>query len=202
MSVSPKLPALERRAAIVESAIKLFSEKGFRGATTRELASNLGVTEPVLYQHFATKRDLYSAIIEFKSNDVRTVLAELESYLDKKDDPGFFRHLASLILRFYEHDPAYLRLLLYSSLERHELSDLFHERQAGGFQNAVTHYIQRRMEEGALRHMDPVFASQSFMGMIAHYGMNRMLHPHIQPTMNHDDVVNGMVDIFLRGIQE
>ena len=56
----------ERYAAIVRCAIRLFAEKGFRGATTRELASALGVTEPVLYRHFPTKRDLYNAIIEAK----------------------------------------------------------------------------------------------------------------------------------------
>lgn len=202
MSASPKLPAPERRAAIVESAIKLFSEKGFRGATTRELASSLGVTEPVLYQHFATKRDLYAAIIESKSNDVQKVLAELESYLEKQNDRAFFHHLASLILRFYANDPAYLRLLLYSSLERHELSDLFHERQAAGFENVVTRYIERRMDEGALRPMNPAFVGQSFMGMIAHYGLNSMLHPNIQPILNHDDLVNSLVDLFLKGIQK
>ena len=57
----------ERRDAIVHSAIHLFAEKGFRGATTRELAAAAGVTEPVLYQHFRTKSDLYSAIIEAKA---------------------------------------------------------------------------------------------------------------------------------------
>jgi len=57
----------ERHAAIVRCAIRLFAEKGFRGATTRELAASVGVTEPVLYQHFETKRDLYAAIIEAKA---------------------------------------------------------------------------------------------------------------------------------------
>ena len=57
----------DRRAAIVSAAISLFSEKGFSGTTTRELAARVHVTEPVLYQHFRAKRDLYRAIIEFKS---------------------------------------------------------------------------------------------------------------------------------------
>ena len=64
---SERLPALERRQAIIEAAAGLFAEKGFRGVTTRELAQAVGVSEPVLYQHFQTKRDIYEAIVESKS---------------------------------------------------------------------------------------------------------------------------------------
>ena len=49
-----RMRSVERRAAIVRSASRLFAEKGFSGATTRELASALAVSEPVLYQHFRT----------------------------------------------------------------------------------------------------------------------------------------------------
>ncbi len=201
MSAAPKLTALERRAAIVESALKVFSEKGFRGTTTRELAAAAGVSEPVLYQHFATKSELYAAIIDRKSNGVGKVLAQVESFLETGDDYGFFTHLASLILRFHEEDPAYLRLLLFSSLERHELSDLFHERQACGFEQAVVRYIERRIEQHAFRSMNPAFIANSFMGMVAHYGMGRMLHPCHEPSLDRNAVVEGMVSIFLRGIQ-
>jgi AcrR family transcriptional regulator len=62
-----RLSSEERKRVIVEAAIQLFSERGFQGTTTRELAAAAGVTEPVLYQHFETKRDLYSALIETKS---------------------------------------------------------------------------------------------------------------------------------------
>ena len=58
------MTATERRAAIIQAAMKLFSERGFRGTTTREIASAVGVSEPVLYQHFPSKGDLYTAIIE------------------------------------------------------------------------------------------------------------------------------------------
>ena len=63
----PRMSSEERRAAIVHAACRLFAERGFRGTTTRELAAAVGVTEPVLYEHFRTKRDLYSAIIGEKA---------------------------------------------------------------------------------------------------------------------------------------
>ena len=201
MTSSPKLAAHERRAAIVASAITLFSEKGFRGATTRELAAAVGVSEPVLYQHFATKRDLYAAIIESKSNDMARFMSDMEKFLSADDDAGFFRHLAQTILDFHEHDPAYLRLLLFSGLERHELSDLFHERQACNAELAVAGYIERRIGQGAFRSMNALFVAQSFMGMVFQYGLKRLLNPSLIPPLSRDQVVDGMVGIFLKGIQ-
>src|SRR5574341_482023 len=86
---SRRMPGEERRAAIAAAAVRLFAERGFRGATTRELAAAAGVTEPVLYQHFKTKRDLYGAIIESKSREGgQKVLARLEPYLNTCDDRG------------------------------------------------------------------------------------------------------------------
>src|SRR5690349_7041748 len=131
----------ERRAAIVSEAIRLFAEKGFRGATTRELASALGVTEPVLYQHFKTKRDLYAAIIETKSQEGMERSAGLQKHLQGDDDRAFLSELANLILDHFEDDPCYTRLLLFSALERHELGALFFERQVVQFYDVVAGYI-------------------------------------------------------------
>ena len=74
---SIRLSSQERRAGIISAAIRLFSEKGFRGATTRELASIVGVSEPVLYQHFSTKRDIYSAILEELASSTTSVVPQL-----------------------------------------------------------------------------------------------------------------------------
>lgn len=201
MAATHKLTSQERRAAIVDSAMKLFSEKGFRGTTTRELAASVGVTEPVLYQHFATKNDLYSAIIDSKSHAVEKVVGEMERFLDTADDRAFFTHLGSLILHFYDKDPPFLRLLLFSALERHELSDLFHERQSCSFERPIIRYIEKRVEQGAFRRFDPALIAHSFMGMVANYGMNRMLYPSKVSSLPREVLIEGMVDIFLKGIE-
>ena len=87
-----RMKSAERRDAIVRSAIHLFAEKGFRGATTRELAAAAGVTEPVLYQHFRTKSDLYSAIIEAKAVEVSGHAAGVAATCAIRGRPRVFRH--------------------------------------------------------------------------------------------------------------
>lgn len=201
MSVAHKLAAPERKAAIVEAAIQLFSEKGFRGTTTREIAAAVGVSEPVLYQHFATKSDLYSAIIETKSQDVQRVSAEMEAFLSGGDDRAFFTFLANLILDFFERDPSYLRLLLFSALEKHELADRFHERQARGAIQAIAAYIAQRTQQGGFRALDPMLVALSFMGMVARYGQDVVLSKNADWPRDRKLVVDGMVSIFLEGIR-
>src|SRR3954471_5412234 len=60
---TPRLSSDERRAAIVRAVRKLFSEKGFHGTTTRELAEAAEVSEALLFKHFPNKEALYSAMM-------------------------------------------------------------------------------------------------------------------------------------------
>jgi AcrR family transcriptional regulator len=69
-----RLPAQERRQAIVQAALGVFSTGSYAGATTAEIARAAGVTEPVLYRHFASKRDLWLACLEAAWDETRTML--------------------------------------------------------------------------------------------------------------------------------
>lgn len=190
----------ERHAAIVRSAIHLFAEKGFRGATTRELASSLGVTEPVLYQHFKTKRDLYGAIIEAKARQSSERVDSLRPFAESGDDRVFFTRLAELILRRYDTDPETTRLLLFSSLEGHELAGHFFERMFSDFYQLVLEYIRRRIRDGAFRGVDAEIAARGLIGMIGYHGLVEQLFPGYLARRSRRRVAQEMVSIFLSGI--
>ena len=51
-----RLSGPERRAAVVETACRIFAKGSYHGSTTAQIARATGVTEPVLYRHFASKR--------------------------------------------------------------------------------------------------------------------------------------------------
>ena len=61
---APRMAAADRRRHLVESALRLFMEGSYRGTTTAEIARAAGISEPILYRHFASKRDLYLAVLE------------------------------------------------------------------------------------------------------------------------------------------
>jgi AcrR family transcriptional regulator len=64
VTTSARLPAAERRLELIETAVRVFSEGSYRGTTTAEIARAAGVSEPTLYRHFASKRDLYFAALD------------------------------------------------------------------------------------------------------------------------------------------
>ncbi|HXF99011.1 MAG TPA: helix-turn-helix domain-containing protein [Gaiellaceae bacterium] len=59
-----RLPAAERRRAILDAALRVFSEGSYAGSTTAEIARAAGVSEPILYRHFSCKRELYLACLD------------------------------------------------------------------------------------------------------------------------------------------
>jgi AcrR family transcriptional regulator len=71
--VRTRLSAAARRELIVVAATELFTERGYRGASIEEIARRSGVTPPVVYDHFASKRELYRALLEAHFADLREV---------------------------------------------------------------------------------------------------------------------------------
>ena len=59
-----RLTADARRQAVLETACRVFSSSSYRGATTADIAREAGISEPILYRHFGSKRDLYLACLE------------------------------------------------------------------------------------------------------------------------------------------
>jgi len=68
-----RLAAGERRQAVLETACRVFSASSYRGATTAEIAREAGITEPILYRHFGSKRDLYLACLDESWRNLREV---------------------------------------------------------------------------------------------------------------------------------
>ncbi len=63
-SARPRLPAVRRRRQLLDVALEVFAQRGFHGASMAEVAKAAGVTKPVLYQHFGSKRDLYLQLLD------------------------------------------------------------------------------------------------------------------------------------------
>src|SRR5258707_10918729 len=60
----PRLPAVQRRRQLFDVSLEVFARRGFHAASMAELAEAAGVTKPVLYQHFRSKRALYLELLE------------------------------------------------------------------------------------------------------------------------------------------
>jgi AcrR family transcriptional regulator len=190
----------DRRQDILAAAMQLFAKKGFRGTTTRDLATHAEINEAIIFRHFKTKEELYSAILEFKAGENRNArMEELERYAGVSDDNGFFHSLGRTFLERHEKDTTFLRLLLFSALEGHELSDMFVASMTA--RNPIASYIQKRIDEGAFRQMDAQLAARGLFGMFASFILWQEIFglKKTQPY-DRDEVVHTFVSIFLQGI--
>ena len=78
----PKLSAGERRLRLLEVASRVFAEGSYRGTTTAEIARAVGCSEPILYRHFQSKRELYFACVDGAWDELRS---KLDAVMETQD---------------------------------------------------------------------------------------------------------------------
>lgn len=114
--MSTRLSASARREQILAVALETFSTYGYHNTSMNDVAEAAGVTKPVLYQHFDSKRDLYSALLEEVGNRLLTAISKATAgAVDGKSTTemgfqGYFRWVAD--------DHAAFRLLFGSGARR------------------------------------------------------------------------------------
>ena len=94
----PRLAAIERRAAVLDAACRIFSKGSYRGTTTAEIARESGVTEPILYRHFSSKRELYLACLDQAWERMRS---SWEAAIEADPDPTNW--MPTMARSFFEH---------------------------------------------------------------------------------------------------
>jgi AcrR family transcriptional regulator len=71
-----RLPAAERRQQLVETALELFAARGMHGTSMDDIAEAAGVTKPVLYQHFRSKRALFLELLDQVGQQLLTAITK------------------------------------------------------------------------------------------------------------------------------
>ncbi|HVF51355.1 MAG TPA: helix-turn-helix domain-containing protein [Pyrinomonadaceae bacterium] len=200
-----------RRQQLVDVAMRVFSERGFRGTTTKEIAQAAGVSEAIIFRHFTTKEELYTAIIDHKAcqngahaeqpiaERLRCSVAEAMS---KKDDRAVFEGIATMMMRHHEEDTEFLRLLFYSALEGHQLSQMFWDRNVRMMYEFLGAYIHERQREKSFREADPLVVVRAFTGMIIHHSVTNTLWDKSRSLLNisNEAAAREFTNILLRGI--
>lgn len=107
-----------RRSAILDSAAKLFADKGYASADTQELADGLGISKGTIFRYFPTKRELFTASI---ARALERLGQSVDAAADAAVDP-LAKVLAAMTayLRYFDECPEVVELLI---LERAEFKD-------------------------------------------------------------------------------
>lgn len=194
---SPRPRSQDTRKALVDAAARVFVERGFHGATVREIADAAGFTNPVLHYHFGCKSELYEAAIRAAFEEFERLV---EDFLARAcDPPGKLRAIASAHLRFGIEDPIRLRLL-YAELFRPRGTDPdqgFDELRA--WSNGKLEEVLREGEEsGAFEIEDVPLAGRIFASLLR--GLLVEQARDTKTRLLDESLSDFVVDAFLHGV--
>jgi TetR/AcrR family transcriptional regulator len=198
----PRMSGEDRRRQLLDIAIDLFSQRGFSGTTTREIAQAAGVTEAIIFRHFATKQDLYAAILDHAtaSSGMEKWLAEVEACFERDDDRGLFRLIVARVLEVHRTEPRFERLMLHASLEGHELAVMHRNQIMASIGVKLHDYIERRQEAGALRACDPRTIIFAIVGMAQYFGMQKYMYQRPKALQSDEEITETFASILMNGI--
>jgi AcrR family transcriptional regulator len=106
---------IETRRAIVDAALDLFSERSFDGASTRAIAEQAGITQPLLNYHFAGKEELWRAVVDDVFERFRMSMARRLSGLRGVDDITVARLMVRHFVEFSAANPQLHRIIMQES---------------------------------------------------------------------------------------
>ena len=163
-----RLTAEDRRKLIVRQAIDLFAQQGFRATRVKDIAEKVGTSDALVFQHFPTKRELYDALLEqLCARKHFTEVEQLLYYTPEYDLEDVLTKLSAWVLEQTEAEPAWLRLILYASLERDEAVEELTEEHFGRIIEYVAYEIAEGQTAGRFRAGDAkAYARSFFAGLL------------------------------------
>lgn len=186
------------RDRILEAAIKVFSQEGFVGATTREIARVAGVNEVTLFRHFQSKEQLLAAVAEhITALRLEALSHQYEWTYDLRRDLLYYAKIHDDMLEEYQ---ALFRMFI-GEAQRHPREALQVLQQSfQPWREKLISYLRSCVERGNIRpDVELLLAADQFTGML----LSGMIRRHVLPTARNysrDRYVWECVDIFIRGI--
>ena len=192
----------DRRLQIMEAAKELFARQGFEGTTTRQIAQAARVNEAIIFRHFASKEDLYWAVIDRESELAGWQPALRRQLGSGASDREILTGIAKDILVRRARDSSLSRLLLFSALENQERSQRFFQTHVVEYYEAIAAYICKRIEDGVFRAVNPLLAARGFVGMIVYHSLIQEIYGAKRyQDFDVTEVSRTLADIWLGGMQ-
>jgi AcrR family transcriptional regulator len=188
-----RLPAAQRRRQLLEVARQVLAKRGFYETTMAEIADSAGVTKPVLYQHFASKRDLYTAVLEDIGTRLRAAVLQAAAQAEtprQQVDAGFQAYV-----RFVEEDAEGFQILFSGT-----------SRQDGEWAN-ITSAVEHSIAQGIADMIDVPEVGTLHRQALAHgiiglaEGMMRYWQSGHAKGLDRDDLIHDLSALAWSGLR-
>jgi len=191
-----------RRAQIVDAALHVMAEHGFRGASIKRIAQHAGLKSPALiYWYFKDKEALFEAMLEDMAPFLG-VVANAERLLDQPPETVLPQLVNGFIKTVQQPVTGrFVRILLSEAARHPSVAAFFAQRGPLVVLNFLERYLARQIELGRLRQHDPRAGARAFMGMLVVYVLGREVFPVIGAGFpNAETYAAEVTNIFLRGL--
>ncbi len=191
-----------RRAQILDAALHVMAEHGFRGASIKRIAERAGLRSPALiYWYFKDKHALLEGIFTRMSPFLSTI-ADAEASLDDPPEQVLPRVVGSFVKVALQPDTGSFMRVMLSEFARHRaVASFFAERGPMVVLRFLERYLSRQMELGRLRPHDSPAAARAFMGMLIVYVLGREIFPGVAAGFPSAEAYGAQVtSIFLNGL--
>jgi len=188
----------QTRDKILDAALRLFSQKGFLGATTRGIAREAGVAEVTLFRHFPTKEALFNEVIRGYS-----FLPALRGILPGLEDASYEEALLAIARRFLATLDERRDLIRIMLAERHlypsPVKGIFRG-FLGEMVRKLADYFRRLQDRGVLRDFDPESGAKAFLGaFFAYVHFLGYFFETAENRRHNDRFAVEFVNLFVRG---
>jgi AcrR family transcriptional regulator len=185
------------RSRLIETAYQLFSEQGYHGTSTRQIAQNAGLALGGIYNHFDSKEDIFFAALE-AHHPYHEMLPVLQKAQGETVE-AFVRNAAEGLVAALDRQPYFLNLML---IELVEFKSKHTPQMLNIFFPQVMGIVQRFAEKQEnLRPIPLPIIVRTFIGLFfSYYLIESVMGAGFPPELK-EDALDHAVDIFLHGIR-
>ncbi len=186
------------RDKILESALKLFSQKGYLGATTKEIAKEAGIAEVTLFRHFPSKERLFEEMINTYS-----FLPALKGLLPEIVNMSYEKALTLIAKRFLETLSSRKDLIqiMHSEMQRYpeKIHKIYHAFIDEIFKILASYFAEMQKKK-ILKGFDTEFGARAFLGMFfSYFNVHEMMMHKKYRHVDKDTTIKEFVEIFVGG---
>jgi AcrR family transcriptional regulator len=195
----------EKHWAIIEAAIKVFSEKGFSAGRTSEIAKEAGVSEGTIFNYFKTKQDLLQGMLMpfFLFVTRPFILKGIESFLSSRPETPVDEALTKLALdlvKLIDERQNLVKTMVAEAMFHPDLLEPIRKKMFPSMMKATQKVFDSEIEHGTFRKVDSLEAKKVFIGMIfAHVTIKQSIK-ELRGSGDDESEIRKMVDIFLHGV--
>jgi AcrR family transcriptional regulator len=196
----------EKEEKILRSAIKLFSERGFKASTSKEIAREAGVAEGTIFKYFKTKKDILSAILIHLVNLVseKIILKGIKNIFDEYHDQDIKVILKKIIhdrIKLFDKIFPMAQVILTEAIINKDLRETFYNKIFKNAYGLFNKFYDEMLSRGIVRNdIEPMIVFRSVMGNIGLFIAQKKIFGKYFKFDDFGIETEKVIDVILNGI--